>query len=44
VKKLLGQDRLDELGEQINEMAEELRSQGESRMQVPGQTDRPAHL
>jgi len=44
VKKLLGQDRLDELGEQMNEMAEELRSQGESRMQVPGQTDRPAHL
>lgn len=44
VKQLLDEERLEELGDQMNEMVEELRSEGEPRMQVPGQTDQPAQL
>jgi hemerythrin-like domain-containing protein len=44
VKKLLDAERLDELGEEMEQLADELREQGEPRMQVPGETDHPAPI
>ena len=43
-QKLLGKDQLAELGDEMEAMAEQLREQGEPRMQVPGETDRPAPI
>jgi hemerythrin superfamily protein len=43
VKKLVDAERLEELGDEMMELAEELR-EGEPRMQVPGETDRPARI
>jgi hemerythrin-like domain-containing protein len=43
-KKLLGADRLEELGDELEEMARELMEQGEPRKDVPGQTDEPAPI
>lgn len=43
-QKQLGSDRLEELGEEMELLAEQLREQGEPRMQVPGETDQPAPI
>ena len=43
VKKLLDAERLEDLGDEMMELAEELR-EGEPRMQVPEETDRPADI
>jgi hemerythrin-like domain-containing protein len=44
VKKLLDADRLNELGDEMQALHEELMSAGEPRMQVPGETDQPASI
>jgi len=44
VRKILDDDGLDDLGEQMEQLAGELRERGDARMQVPGQTDAPAQL
>ncbi len=44
VKKLLDAERLEELGEEMQEMAEELMDEGDARMEVPGQTDSAAPI
>ncbi len=44
VKKLLDDERLEELGDELEQMSEELMDQGDARMQVPGQTDSAAPI
>ena len=44
VKKLLDAERLEELGDEMQELAAELQEQGEARLQVPGQTDSAAPI
>ncbi len=43
-RKLLGADRLDELGEEMEAMFVELMSAGEPRMQVPNETEQAAQI
>jgi hemerythrin superfamily protein len=42
VKKLLDVHELDALGDELDEMTEELQAEGEPRMNVPGETEQPA--
>ncbi len=42
VRKLLGAERLRELGDEMERMADELMAAGEPRMQVPNETDHAA--
>ena len=44
VRKLLDDAQLDELGEQMEQLAEELEEKGDARRDVPGQTDSPAPI
>ncbi|MFL5263563.1 MAG: hemerythrin domain-containing protein [Anaeromyxobacteraceae bacterium] len=44
VKKLLDTHELDELGDQLEDMTEELQAAGEPRMNIPGETDQPASI
>jgi len=44
VRKMLERDELEQLGEEMEAMANELMQQGEPRRQVPGQTDEPAPI
>jgi hemerythrin-like domain-containing protein len=44
VRKLLGKERLEELGEEMQQMADDLMEAGEPRMQVPNETDHAAHI
>jgi hemerythrin-like domain-containing protein len=44
VQKQLGADRLDELGEDMENMAKELMGAGEPRMQVPNETEHAARI
>jgi hemerythrin-like domain-containing protein len=43
-KKQLGADQLQELGEEMEKMADELMSAGEPRMQVPNETEHSARI
>jgi hemerythrin-like domain-containing protein len=43
-KKLLGAERLEECGDEMVEMMEELESEGDARMQVPDETDHAAPI
>jgi hemerythrin-like domain-containing protein len=44
VRKLLGKERLEELGEEMQQMADDLMEAGEPRMQVPNETDHAAPI
>jgi hemerythrin superfamily protein len=44
VRKMLERDELEQLGEEMEAMANELVQRGEPRRQVPGQTDEPASI
>ena len=44
VRKDLSKDELEDLGERMQSMAEELEAQGEPSKEIPGQTDSPAHI
>jgi hemerythrin superfamily protein len=44
VKKVLDAHELDALGDQLEDMTEELQAQRAPRMNVPGETDQPAHI
>ncbi|WP_242393233.1 hemerythrin domain-containing protein [Anaeromyxobacter oryzisoli] len=43
-RKLLGAERLEELGKEMEDMFGELMAAGEPRMQVPNETDHPAQI
>ena len=44
VRKDLSKDQLDDLGERMQTMAEELEAKGEPSKEIPGQTDSAAHI
>jgi hemerythrin-like domain-containing protein len=44
VKKQLGADRLEELGDEMESMAQELMGAGEPRMQIPNETEHAARI
>ena len=44
VRKVLSKEELEDLGDRMQTMAEELEAEGEPSKDVPGQTDSPAHL
>ena len=44
VRKDLSKDELEDLGERMQTMAEELEAQGEPSKSIPGQTDSPAQI
>ena len=44
VRKDLSKDELEDLGERMQKMAEELEAEGEPSKGIPGQTDSPAHI
>jgi hemerythrin superfamily protein len=44
VRKACSKDELEDLGRRMEEMAEELLSEGEPSRNVPGETDSPAHI
>jgi hemerythrin-like domain-containing protein len=44
VSKLLDAGRLEELGEEMRDLHEELMGEGSPRLQVPGETDQPANI
>jgi hemerythrin superfamily protein len=44
VRKALSKDELDDLGERMQTLAEELEAQGDPSRMIPGQTDAPADI
>jgi hemerythrin superfamily protein len=44
VKKILDAHQLDRLGDELEDMSADLKARGAARMQVPGETDRPAPI
>jgi hemerythrin superfamily protein len=44
VRKSCSKEELEDLGERMQTMVEELESEGEPSKQIPGQTDSPAHI
>jgi hemerythrin superfamily protein len=44
VAKSCSEEELDEMGTRMQEMAEELREEGQPRASIPGQTDSPARI
>jgi hemerythrin-like domain-containing protein len=44
VRKDLSKDELEDLGERMQTMAEEIEAKGDASKEIPGQTDSPAHI
>ncbi|HYS80118.1 MAG TPA: hemerythrin domain-containing protein [Anaeromyxobacteraceae bacterium] len=44
VKNFLDAHQLDRLGDQLEDMSADLKARGAARLQVPGETDRPASI
>ncbi|HZZ84703.1 MAG TPA: hemerythrin domain-containing protein [Anaeromyxobacteraceae bacterium] len=44
VRKALDADLLEQLGDQMTELMEELQAKGDARLEVPNQTDAPARI